>query len=64
VANVKQIEWVQPSVMTGTGREVIEQLRRSPTRRTVAVSLLDNEQGVAAEIALTRFSLSRQTRTS
>src|ERR1700728_1685576 len=40
--------------MTGTGREVIEQLRHSPTRRTVAVSLLDNEQGVAAEIVFNR----------
>ena len=42
--------------MTGTGREVMEQLRRSPTRRTVAVSLLDNEQGVAAEIVFQRVA--------
>jgi hypothetical protein len=56
VANVKQIEWVTPAVMTGTGREVMEQLRRSPTRRTVAVSLLDNEQGVAAEIVFQRVA--------
>ena len=56
MANVKQIEWVTPTVMTGTGREVIEQLRRSPARRTVAVSLLDNEQGVAAEIVFQRVA--------
>jgi hypothetical protein len=41
--------------MTGTGREVIELLHRSPAQRTVAVSLPDNEQGAAAEIVFHRM---------
>jgi hypothetical protein len=40
--------------MTGTGRQVIQLLHRSPAQRTVAVSLPNNEQGVAAEIVLNR----------
>jgi hypothetical protein len=40
--------------MTGTGREVIQLLHRSPAQRTVAVSLPNNEQGLAAEIVLNR----------
>jgi len=56
VATVKQIQQATPTVMTGTGREVIQLLHRSPTRRTVAVSLPDNEQGVAAEIVFHRVA--------
>jgi hypothetical protein len=40
--------------MTGTGREVIQLLHRSPAQRTVAVTLPNNEQGLAAEIVLNR----------
>jgi hypothetical protein len=40
--------------MTGTGRQVIQLLHRSPAQRTVAVSLPNNEQGVAAEIVFNR----------
>ena len=54
MANVKQVQWATPTVMTGTGREVIQLLHRSPTQRTVAVSLPNNEQGLAAEIVFKR----------
>jgi hypothetical protein len=40
--------------MTGTGREVIQLLHRFPAQRTVAVTLPNNEQGLAAEIVLNR----------
>jgi len=40
--------------MTGTGREVIQLLHRSPAQRAVAVTLPNNEQGLAAEIVLNR----------
>lgn len=54
MANAKQIQRATPTVMAGTGREVIELLHRSPAQRTVAVSLPDNEQGAAAEIVFNR----------
>jgi len=54
VANVKQVQRATPTVMTGTGRQVIQLLHRSPAQRTVAVSLPNNEQGVAAEIVFNR----------
>ena len=54
MANVKQVQRVTPTVMTGTGREVIQLLHRSPAQRTVAVSLPNNEQGLAAEIVFNR----------
>ena len=53
MANVKQVQRATPTVMTGTGREVIQLLHRSPAQRTVAVSLPNNEQGLAAEIVFT-----------
>ncbi len=56
MANVKQIQRATLTVMTGTGREVIQLLHRSPARRTVAVSLPDNEQGMAAEIVFHRVA--------
>ena len=54
MANVKQVQRATPTVMTGTGRQVIQLLHRSPAQRTVAVSLPNNEQGVAAEIVFNR----------
>src|SRR3954453_7360030 len=48
MTQVKQIERVR-SVLSGTGRDVIRQLNRSPERRTVAVTFTDDEQGAAAE---------------
>ena len=49
MAQVKQIERVRSAVLSGTGREVMRQLNRSPERRTVAVTFSDDEQGAAAE---------------
>jgi hypothetical protein len=40
---------VRSAVLSGTGREVVRQLNRSPERRTVAVTFSDDEQGAAAE---------------
>ena len=54
MANVKLTQSATPTVMTGTGREVIQLLHRTPAQRTVAVSLPNNEQGVAAEIVFNR----------
>ena len=54
MANVKQVQRATPTVMTGTGRQVIQLLHRSPAQRTVAVSLPNNEQGIAAEIVFHR----------
>lgn len=54
MANVKLTQSATPTVMTGTGREVIQLLHRSPAQRTVAVSLPNNEQGLAAEIVFNR----------
>ena len=54
MAIVKQVQRATPTVMTGTGREVIQLLHRSPAQRTVAVTLPNNEQGLAAEIVLNR----------
>jgi hypothetical protein len=54
VANVKLVQKATPTVMTGTGREVIRLLHRSPAQRTVAVSLPNNELGLAAEIVFNR----------
>ena len=48
MSNVKLIQQFTPTVMSGTGHDVIEQLHRSPNRRTVAVSFADDEQ-VAAD---------------
>ena len=49
MAQVKRIERVRSAVLSGTGRDVIRQLNRSPERRTVAVTFSDDEQGAAAE---------------
>lgn len=49
MAQVKRIERVRSAVLSGTGRDVIRQLNRSPQRRTVAVTFSDDEQGAAAE---------------
>jgi hypothetical protein len=49
MAQVKRIDKVRSSVLSGTGRDVIRQLTRSPERRTVAVTFTDDEQGAAAE---------------
>jgi hypothetical protein len=46
---VKQHQAVRSAVLSGTGREVVRQLNRSPERRTVAVTFADDEQGAAAE---------------
>jgi hypothetical protein len=49
MAQVKQIQKVSSAVLSGTGRDVIRKLNRSPERRTVAVTFADDEQGAAAE---------------
>ena len=49
MAQAKHIERVRSAVLSGTGRDVIRQLNRSPERRTVAVTFSDDEQGAAAE---------------
>ena len=49
MAQVKQIKKVSSAVLSGTGRDVIRELNRSPERRTVAVTFADDEQGAAAE---------------
>ena len=49
MAQVKRIGRVRSAVLSGTGRDVIRQLNRSPERRTVAVTFSDDEQGAAAE---------------
>jgi hypothetical protein len=56
MANVKQIQQFAPTVMSGTGHDVIEQLHRSPNRRTVAVSFADDEQVSAAESVFQRVA--------
>lgn len=56
MSNVKQIQQVTPLVMSGTGRDVIELLHRSPNRRTVAVSFADDEQVAAAESVFQRVA--------
>jgi hypothetical protein len=56
MSNVKQIQQVTPLVMSGTGRDVIELLRRSPNRRTVAVSFADDDQVGAAESVFQRVA--------
>ena len=56
MSNVKQIQQVTPLVMSGTGRDVIELLHRSPDRRTVAVSFADDEQVAAAESVFQRVA--------
>src|ERR1700691_1084723 len=48
MSNAKQIQQVTPTVMSGTGHDLIELLHRSPSRRTVAVSFADDEQVAAA----------------
>ena len=49
MAQVKPIQNVRSTVLSGSGRDVIRQLNRSPERRTVAVTFADDEQGAAAE---------------
>ena len=49
MAQVKQMQEVSSAVLSGTGRDVIRKLNRSPERRTVAVTFADDEQGAAAE---------------
>jgi hypothetical protein len=49
MAQAKRVQRVGPAVLSGTGRDVIRQLNRSPQRRTVAVTFADDEQGAAAE---------------
>jgi hypothetical protein len=49
MAQAKQNQAVRSAVLSGTGRDVIRQLNRSPERRTVAVTFADDEQGAAAE---------------
>jgi hypothetical protein len=56
MSNVKQIQQVTPLVMSGTARDVIELLHRSPNRRTVAVSFADDEQVAAAESVFQRVA--------
>jgi hypothetical protein len=49
MSEAKQIQKVTSAVLSGTGREVIRLLHRSPEQRTVAVTFADDEQGAAAE---------------
>src|ERR1700678_3701713 len=56
MSNVKLIQQVTPLVMSGTGHDVIELLHTSPNRRTVAVSLADDEQLAAAENVFQRVA--------
>jgi hypothetical protein len=49
MAQTKQNQATRSAVLTGTGREVVRQLNRSPERRTVAVTFADDEQGATAE---------------
>ena len=56
MSNVKLIQQVTPLVMSGTGHDVIELLHKSPNRRTVAVSLADDEQLAAAESVFQRVA--------
>ena len=56
MSNVKLIQQFTPTVMSGTGHDVIEQLHRSPNRRTVAVSFADDEQVAAAESVFQRVA--------
>jgi hypothetical protein len=49
MAQIKPIQSVRSTVLSGSGRDVIRQLNRSPERRTVAVTFADDEQGAAAE---------------
>jgi hypothetical protein len=56
MSNVKQIQQVTPLVISGTGRDVIELLHKSPNRRTVAVSFADDEQVAAAESVFQRVA--------
>ncbi len=45
----KEIQDSTSTVLSGTGREVIGLLLRSPEKRTVAVTFPDDEEGAAAE---------------
>ena len=56
MSTVKQIQQVTPVVMSGSGRDVIELLHKSPNRRTVAVSFADDEQVAAAESVFQRVA--------
>src|ERR1700735_3031264 len=49
MAQVKPIQNVRSTVLSGSGRGGIWQLHRFPERRTVAVTSADDEQGAAAE---------------
>ena len=49
MTQVKRMHSVSSAVLSGTGRDVIRKLNRSPERRTVAVTFTDDEQGAAAE---------------
>src|SRR3954468_14413335 len=49
MTQAKRMHSVSSAVLSGTGRDVIRKLNRSPERRTVAVTFADDEQGAAAE---------------
>lgn len=49
MAPAKHNQAFRSAVLSGTGREVVRQLNRSPERRTVAVTFANDEQGAAAE---------------
>jgi hypothetical protein len=52
MAQARHNQTVRSTVLSGTGREVVRQLNRSPDQRTVAVTFADDEQGAAAERVL------------